>query len=137
MEKRQLLHSIQLLKLEVAQKQLVIDTLRNEQACQIVELQEQLADAAHEKKLLSLRLQSLSHGYEQELKTIREKLQKEKTKMEREEVAQWSRKPATLEEVKLELEAALMSVPLLTQEEYHHLNSTNSAVSTQDFIRVS
>ena len=35
LEKRQLLHRIELLKLELSQKALVVDTLRNEQASQV------------------------------------------------------------------------------------------------------
>ena len=66
------MHTIQLLKLEVSQKQLILESVKNEQASQLEELREKLADVCHEKKLLSLRLQSMTAAYEQELKVVKE-----------------------------------------------------------------
>lgn len=63
-----MLHTIQLLRLEVSQKQLVIEALKTEQASELEEMREQLADAQHGKKLVLLRLQSLTHTYEKELR---------------------------------------------------------------------
>ena len=60
LERRQLLHKLQLLKLEVSQKNMVIDALKNEQTSQVEELQEKLSDALHEKKLLQMRLRSMT-----------------------------------------------------------------------------
>ena len=71
LERRQLVHTIQLLKLEVSQKQLMLETVRNEQASQVEELSERLSDTLHEKKLVTLRLQSLTHAYEQEVGSLR------------------------------------------------------------------
>lgn len=71
LERRELQHTLQLLRLELSQKQLMIDALKNEQASEIEELREQLADARHEKKLLKLRLQSLSHTFEKEMEEER------------------------------------------------------------------
>ena len=62
LERRQLLHKVQLLKLEVSQKNLVIDALKNEQSSQVEELQEKLSDALHEKKLLQMRLRSMTQA---------------------------------------------------------------------------
>lgn len=73
LERRQLTHTIQLLKLEVSQKQLLLETVRGETGGQLEELREQLADTQHEKKLFSLKLQSMTHAYEQEVKTLRER----------------------------------------------------------------
>lgn len=71
------MHTIQLLKLEVSQKQLVLESVRNEQASWLEELRERLANANHGKKLLSLRLQSMTHAYEQELKVAKETSRRE------------------------------------------------------------
>jgi len=73
LEKRGLSHTVQLLKLELSQKQLLLETVRSETGGQLEELREQLADAQHGKRLATLRLQSMTHAYEQEMSTLREK----------------------------------------------------------------
>ena len=73
LEKRELSHTVQLLRLEVSQKQLMIDALKTEQASEVEEMKEKLADCQHEKKLLNLRLQSLSHAYEKEMEEVRKR----------------------------------------------------------------
>lgn len=135
LEKRQLLHTIQLLKLELSQKQLIIDTWSNEQVSQMEDLRELLADTQHEKKLLSLRVQSMSHGYEQELKRAREKVQEERSRGQAQEMAQRDAQRG-LEEVRQEVELALSSFPhILDEQQYHNLKSADSAVlSLKDFV---
>ena len=54
----------------MSQKQLMIDALKNEQASEVEEMREQLADAQHEKKLLKLRLKSLTHAFEKEMEEV-------------------------------------------------------------------
>lgn len=134
LEKRQLVHTIQLLKLELSQKQLLLDAARNEQASHLEELQEQLADATHEKRLLSLRLQSLTHGYEQELRKARENQQEERAG--RKQVALNSTE-AILGIVKTELEEILAIPPVLTKDEQCRLQSTDlSLLAVGEYVRV-
>ncbi|XP_048880029.1 progesterone-induced-blocking factor 1 isoform X2 [Brienomyrus brachyistius] len=57
-ERKELLHNVQLLKIELSQKNLVIDNLKVDHLTKIEELEEQLNDALHQKQLLSLRLDS-------------------------------------------------------------------------------
>ncbi|NXG66359.1 PIBF1 factor, partial [Hemiprocne comata] len=57
-ERKELLHSVQLLKIELSQKNLMIDNLKVEYLTKIEELEEKLNDAIHQKQLLSLRLDS-------------------------------------------------------------------------------
>uniref|UniRef100_W5MZY0 Progesterone immunomodulatory binding factor 1 n=1 Tax=Lepisosteus oculatus TaxID=7918 RepID=W5MZY0_LEPOC len=57
-ERKELLHSIQLLKIELSQKALTIDNLKVEYLTKIEELEEKLNDALHQKQLLALRLDS-------------------------------------------------------------------------------
>ncbi|XP_068007352.1 progesterone-induced-blocking factor 1 isoform X4 [Melanerpes formicivorus] len=57
-ERKELLHSLQLLKIELSQKNLMIDNLKVEYLTKIEELEEKLNDAIHQKQLLSLRLDS-------------------------------------------------------------------------------
>ena len=136
MEKRQLLHTIDLLKLELSQKQLIIDTAQNEQASQLEELKELLADAQHEKKLLSLRIQSLSHGYEQELKRARQKLQEERARVEREGVAQRNNE-LEIAGIREEVEGALGACLLLKDSQYHNLKSSDPmSLAIRDLIQL-
>ncbi|XP_068382655.1 progesterone-induced-blocking factor 1 isoform X3 [Eschrichtius robustus] len=55
-ERKELLHNIQLLKIELSQKNMMIDNLKVEYLTKIEELEEKLNDALHQKQLLSLRL---------------------------------------------------------------------------------
>ncbi|NWV39013.1 PIBF1 factor, partial [Grantiella picta] len=57
-ERKELLHNLQLLKIELSQKNLMIDNLKVEYLTKIEELEEKLNDALHQKQLLSLRLDS-------------------------------------------------------------------------------
>ncbi|NWU35466.1 PIBF1 factor, partial [Hylia prasina] len=57
-ERKELLHNLQLLKIELSQKNLMIDNLKAEYLTKIEELEEKLNDAIHQKQLLSLRLDS-------------------------------------------------------------------------------
>ncbi|KAF1506380.1 Progesterone-induced-blocking factor 1, partial [Megadyptes antipodes antipodes] len=57
-ERKELLHNLQLLKIELSQKNLMIDNLKVEYLTKVEELEEKLNDAIHQKQLLSLRLDS-------------------------------------------------------------------------------
>ncbi|NXK87724.1 PIBF1 factor, partial [Formicarius rufipectus] len=57
-ERKELLHNLQLLKIELSQKNLMIDNLKVDYLTKIEELEEKLNDAVHQKQLLSLRLDS-------------------------------------------------------------------------------
>lgn len=63
LERRQLLHTIQLLKLELSQKQLLMDSLRTEHASQIEEFQDQLSDAECARKLVEHKLRAVTNAY--------------------------------------------------------------------------
>ncbi|XP_071406220.1 progesterone-induced-blocking factor 1 [Pithys albifrons albifrons] len=57
-ERKELLHNLQLLKIELSQKNLMIDNLKVDYLTKIEELEEKLNDAIHQKQVLSLRLDS-------------------------------------------------------------------------------
>ncbi|XP_008945732.1 PREDICTED: progesterone-induced-blocking factor 1-like [Merops nubicus] len=57
-ERKELLHNLQRLKIELSQKNLLISNLKVEYLTKIEELEEKLNDATHQKQLLSLRLDS-------------------------------------------------------------------------------
>ncbi|XP_077014531.1 progesterone-induced-blocking factor 1 isoform X3 [Tamandua tetradactyla] len=55
-ERKELLHNIQILKIELSQKNMMIDNLKVDYLTKIEELEEKLNDALHQKQLLTLRL---------------------------------------------------------------------------------
>uniref|UniRef100_A0AAX7U0D1 Progesterone immunomodulatory binding factor 1 n=1 Tax=Astatotilapia calliptera TaxID=8154 RepID=A0AAX7U0D1_ASTCA len=55
-ERKELLHNIQLLKIELSQKNLIIDNMKADHMSKIEELEERLNDALHQKQVLVLRL---------------------------------------------------------------------------------
>ncbi|XP_078258403.1 progesterone-induced-blocking factor 1 [Rhinoraja longicauda] len=57
-ERKELLHNLQLLKIELSQKNLVIDNLKVEYLTKIEDLEERLNDSLHQKKLLQVRLEN-------------------------------------------------------------------------------
>ncbi|XP_051558882.1 progesterone-induced-blocking factor 1-like [Myxocyprinus asiaticus] len=58
LERKELLHNLQKLKIELSQKNLLIDNLKVDHLTKIEELEERLNDAIHQKQLLALRLDS-------------------------------------------------------------------------------
>lgn len=64
LEKWQLHHTIQLLKLEVAQKNIIIDTIKSEHSQQTEELEENLSELQCDRNLLQQKLNALTRVYE-------------------------------------------------------------------------
>ncbi|GFS03999.1 progesterone-induced-blocking factor 1 [Elysia marginata] len=57
-ERKQLLHDMQLLKIEVSQKNLALENMKAEHLQMVEELEEKLHDATHQKQILQARLES-------------------------------------------------------------------------------
>uniref|UniRef100_A0A671TSJ1 Progesterone immunomodulatory binding factor 1 n=1 Tax=Sparus aurata TaxID=8175 RepID=A0A671TSJ1_SPAAU len=57
-ERKELLHNLQLLKIELSQKNLIIDNMKADHMSKIEELEERLNDALHQKQVFALRLDS-------------------------------------------------------------------------------
>ena len=57
-ERKQLIHDLQLLKIELSQKTLLIDNLKAEHMQKAEELQEKLSETLHQKQILQARLES-------------------------------------------------------------------------------
>nr|XP_020494849.1 progesterone-induced-blocking factor 1 [Labrus bergylta] len=55
-ERKELLHNVQLLKIELSQKNLIVDNMKADHMSKIDELQERLGDALHQKHVLEMRL---------------------------------------------------------------------------------
>ena len=70
LERRQLLHTIQLLKLEINQKNMILDTVKTDSNSQIEELQETLMNVQCEKNLLQQKLKANTQIYEVRAKIL-------------------------------------------------------------------
>ena len=55
-ERKQMMHDLQLMKIELSQKNLIIDNLKTENAGKVEELEERLADISHQKHILQVML---------------------------------------------------------------------------------
>ncbi|CAL1577649.1 unnamed protein product [Knipowitschia caucasica] len=58
LERKELLHNLQLLKIELSRKTLLLDNMKADHMTKVEELEERLNDALHQKQVLSLRLDS-------------------------------------------------------------------------------
>ena len=65
--RKQLLHDIQKLKIELSQKNLMIDTLKAEHLNQLDDLEEKLADAIHGRQLMQAKYETQSRAAKSEL----------------------------------------------------------------------
>ena len=55
-ERKQMIHDLQLLKIELSQKTLIIDNLKAEHISKVEELEERLSDSSHQKQILQVGL---------------------------------------------------------------------------------
>ncbi|XP_068123950.1 progesterone-induced-blocking factor 1 [Hyperolius riggenbachi] len=76
-ERKQLLHNLQLLKIELSQKNLMIDNLKGEYLTKIEELEEKLNDALHQKQILALKLDTQSKIQQEDVRQDQEKKKRE------------------------------------------------------------
>uniref|UniRef100_A0A6I8PZB3 Progesterone immunomodulatory binding factor 1 n=1 Tax=Xenopus tropicalis TaxID=8364 RepID=A0A6I8PZB3_XENTR len=76
-ERKELLHNLQLLKIELSQKNLMIDNLKGEYLTKIEELEEKLNDTLHQKQLLALRLDTQSKLQQEDARKHQELMKKE------------------------------------------------------------
>ncbi|XP_069826713.1 progesterone-induced-blocking factor 1 isoform X2 [Dendropsophus ebraccatus] len=76
-ERKELLHNLQLLKIELSQKNLMIDNLKGEYLTKIEELEEKLNDTVHQKQLLALRLETQTKIHQEDNRKHLEQMKKE------------------------------------------------------------
>ncbi|XP_051016864.1 progesterone-induced-blocking factor 1 [Acomys russatus] len=76
-ETKEMLHNIQLLKIELSQKNMMIDNLKMDYLTKIEELEEKLNDALHQKQLLTLRLENQLTIQQKDAKKYQELMKQE------------------------------------------------------------
>ncbi|XP_053563903.1 progesterone-induced-blocking factor 1 [Bombina bombina] len=77
LERKQLLHNLQVLKIELSQKNLLIENIKRDNLTQIDELEEKLNDALHQKHIVELRLDTQAKLQEEDARKHQELKKKE------------------------------------------------------------
>ncbi len=77
LERKQLQHDLQVVKIELSQKSLLLDNLKADSIQKIEELEEKLTDALHQKQILQARLESQLKIQQEEAKRRQEVIQRE------------------------------------------------------------
>lgn len=135
LERKQLQHSLEMIKLELSQKKLLIATMEREHVNKVEELEEQLSNISHEKRLLQVQLSSVTNGYQQELARVQRETQEEivAVKMRQEEIEASNPFLAdTVRDIKNSLKA-----PVISTTKYKQLMSRGlDQLSLKDFILV-
>ncbi|XP_038149790.1 progesterone-induced-blocking factor 1 [Cyprinodon tularosa] len=132
-ERKELLHNVQLLKIELSQKNLIIDNMKADHMAKVEELEEKLNDALHQKQVLSLKLDS-------QLKLAQEENRKQQA-LRKQEMETILLRQQQLEETNRqlcekagELRRSLRDLDI-TQERYQELCSTpDDRLSIQEYV---
>ena len=135
-ERKQLLHDLELLRIELRQKNLVIDNMKVEHLGKVDELEELLDDNRHDKQILQARLESQLRLQQEEAKSALERM--------RQELAILLEKQKTLEVKNKKLEEKAfdyqvgIDLEFLSDENYLELKSNDpSDLGLREFIMVS
>ncbi|XP_061692364.1 progesterone-induced-blocking factor 1 [Syngnathoides biaculeatus] len=134
-ERKELLQNVQLLKIELSQKNLIIDNMKADYMTKVEDLEERLNDALHQKQVLALRLDS-------ELKIAQEDNRKQHA-LRKKEVDSILLRQQQLEEANLqmrekagELRRSLRDLDM-THQRYQELRDLpEDSMSIQEFVAV-
>ena len=135
-EKKQLLHDLELLRIELNQKNLIIDNMKVEHLSKVDELEEMVADSRHEKQILHARLESQLKLQKEESKSSLERMRQEMAKIfKRQQQLEFDNKK--LQEKAGDLRKGLDDLEL-SDEKYLELKSTEvELLSLKEFVMVS
>lgn len=133
-ERKQLSHDLQLLRIELSQKHLQIENMKAESLQRVDELEEKLNDERHQKQILQARLESQLTIQQEESRRRQELI-----KTELEEVRQKQRQlEATndrLQERAGNVRRSLRDLDL-TEEKFYELRATSDDLSLRDYVAV-
>ena len=134
-ERKQLLHDLELLRIELSQKNLIIDNLKVEHLGKVDELEENLSDARHDKQILQARLESQLKLQQDESKGRLERMRREvNSVMNR--MQQLERYNSELQEKAGDVRRSLDELEL-SEEKYIDLKSTDvEQLSLKEFVMV-
>ncbi|KAM9803964.1 progesterone-induced-blocking factor 1 [Neosynchiropus ocellatus] len=134
-ERKELLQSVQLLKIELSQKNLIIDNLKADYMAKAEELEDRLNDAIHQKQVLALKLDT-------ELKLGQEENRKQQSlrKQEMDTIRQWQQQAEEskhkLREIAGDLRQSLRDLEI-SSERYQELRGmSEDKMSIQEYVAV-
>ncbi|XP_052675379.1 progesterone-induced-blocking factor 1-like [Crassostrea angulata] len=132
-ERKQLMHDMQLLRIELSQKNLTLENMKAESLNRVEELEEKLNDALHQKQILAARLESQLSIQEQESKRRQELI-----KSELEEVRQRQKQLESTNE-RLEEKAGNVRRTLrdldITEDKYYELRGQSEEdISLREYV---
>lgn len=135
-EKKQLLHELDRLRIELSQKSILLETYKAELLNKIDELEEKLADVAYSKHMLKARLESQLKLKEDEGRTQQLRLKEElSTIVKRQQKLE--EENLRLQEKAGDLKSGLFDVRL-TEEQYVDLKSSDiNQLPLKDYVAVS
>lgn len=135
-ENKQLQHDLQVLKIELSQKTLMLENLKADHLQKIEELEEKYGDVAHQKQILQVKLESQLSIQKEDSKRRQEQIQKElehilKKQQELEATnVKLLEKSGSIRRKLLDLD--------LTENEYIEIKSQNEEdIPLRDYIAVS
>ena len=136
-ERKQLLHDLELVRIELSQKNLIIDNMKVEHLSKVDELEELLGDTRHEKQILQARLESQLKLQQEEAKSSLERTRLEMAKIfKRQQLLEIENKK--LQEKAMDYRKGLIDLEQLSDELYLELKSKDSEeLSLREFVMVS
>ncbi|XP_055893566.1 progesterone-induced-blocking factor 1-like [Biomphalaria glabrata] len=134
-ERKQLLHDIQLLKIELSQKNLTLENMKVEHLQQIEELDEKLHDVTHQKQILQARLESELQIQSDEARKRQELIKRELDAL-RNQQQQLEKTNERLKEKAGDIRRTLKDLTL-SEERYYHLRAQpEDELSLRDYVAI-
>nr|XP_058960451.1 progesterone-induced-blocking factor 1-like [Pocillopora verrucosa] len=135
-ERKQLLHDLELVRIELSQKNLIIDNMKVEHLSKVDELEELLGDTRHEKQILQARLESQLKLQQEEAKSSLERTRLEMAKIfKRQQLLEIENKK--LQEKAMDYRKGLIDLEQLSDELYLELKSKDSEeLSLREFVMI-
>ncbi|VDI49450.1 progesterone-induced-blocking factor 1 [Mytilus galloprovincialis] len=134
-ERKQLMHDMQLLRIELSQKNLTLENVKAESLQRVEELEERLNDALHQKQILTARLESQLTIQEQESKR-RQNLVKEELEDVRKKQQQLEGTNEKLQERAGNVRRSLRDLTLSEDRYYELRGQSEEDLSLRDYVAV-
>ena len=131
------MHDLELLRIELSQKTLIIDNMKVEHLSKVDELEELLADTKHDKQILQARLESQLKLQQQESRSSLERTRQEMAKIfKRQQTLEFENKK--LQEKAVDFRRGLNDLELVSDEKYLELKSNDpEQLGLREFVMVS
>lgn len=136
LERKQILHDLQLLKIELSQKSMIIDNMKAEHMQTVEDLEDRLSEALHKKQLLQAKLESQLQIQQDDSRKRHEQVQRElDTILKRQHELESTNE--RLQEKAVDIRRSLKDLEL-TENQYRELKlRSEEELSLKDFVAVS